>query len=107
VHFREVRLHAPGQSLGALAEFYAHLLGLPDLTVGETTLEFAAGEGEPFYHFALLAAGDRFPEVLAWARERVELLPDSDSDSGEVVFDFSTGTRRRATSTIRPGTSSS
>ena len=82
-----MRLHAPGQSLGALAEFYANLLGLPDLTVGETTLEFAAGEDEPFHHFALLAPGDRFPEVLAWARERVELLPDS--DSGEVVFDFS------------------
>jgi catechol 2,3-dioxygenase-like lactoylglutathione lyase family enzyme len=91
VHFRKVRLHAPGQSLATLSEFYADLLGLPELTVGETTLEFAAGEGEPFYHFALLAPGDRFPEVLAWARERVELLPDSDSDSdsGEVVFDFS------------------
>jgi hypothetical protein len=87
VHFRKLRLRAPEQSLGTLAEFYGQVLGLPGLTVGETRLEFAAGEGEPFYHFALLTPGDRFPEVLAWARERVELLPDS--DSGEVVFDFS------------------
>jgi catechol 2,3-dioxygenase-like lactoylglutathione lyase family enzyme len=87
VHFRKVRLRAAEQSLGTLAEFYCQLLGLPGLTVGETTLEFAPGDGEPFYHFALLAPGDRLPDVLAWARERVELLPDS--DSGEVVFDFS------------------
>jgi hypothetical protein len=87
VQFRNVRLRAPEQSLATLAQFYRELLGLPGLIVGETTLEFAAGEGEPFYHFALLAPGDRFDEVLAWARERVELLPDS--DSGEVVFDFS------------------
>ena len=93
MQFREVRLYAPGQSLGTLTAFYADSLGLPGPTVGDTTLEFAAGEGEPFYHFALLAPGDRFPEMLAWADERVELLPDSDSDSdsdsGEVVFDFS------------------
>jgi hypothetical protein len=87
VQFRNVRLRAPEQSLATLAQFYRELLGLPGLIVGETILEFAAGEGEPFYHFALLAPGDRFDEVLAWARERVELLPDS--DSGEVVFDFS------------------
>jgi catechol 2,3-dioxygenase-like lactoylglutathione lyase family enzyme len=89
VQFRKVRLHAPEQSLGTLTAFYADSLGLPGPIVGETTLEFAAGEGEPFYHFALLAPGDRFPEMLAWAGERVELLPDSDSYSGEVVFDFS------------------
>jgi hypothetical protein len=41
--------------------------------------------GEPFYHFAFLVPGNRFEHALAWARARVELLPD---DSGEVVFDF-------------------
>jgi hypothetical protein len=44
------------------------------------------GEGEPFYHFALLAPGDRFGELLDWARGRVELLPDP--ESGDAVFDF-------------------
>ncbi len=87
MHFRKVRLHSPEQSLGTLSAFYGEVLELPELTVGETTLEFAPGEGGPFYHFALLAPGDRLPEVLTWARERVELLPDS--ESGEVVFDFS------------------
>ncbi|MGB2875986.1 MAG: hypothetical protein WBB76_11010 [Gaiellaceae bacterium] len=90
MHFLRVRLHAPAQSLLALAEFYEDRLGLPRrdgaLTVGETQLEFVAGKGEPFYHFALLAAGDRFDELLAWAAERVDLLPDP--DTGEVVFDF-------------------
>ena len=40
----------------------------------------------PYYHFALLVPGDRFDAALAWARDRVELLPDR--ETGEVVFDF-------------------
>jgi hypothetical protein len=86
MHFRHVRLRAPAQSLEALKTFYFERLGI-DTTVGETTLELVPGEGEPFYHFALLAPGDRFDALLAWASERVELLPDP--DTGEVVFDFS------------------
>jgi catechol 2,3-dioxygenase-like lactoylglutathione lyase family enzyme len=93
--FRDVRLHAPAQSLPGLAEFYRAHLGIELLQqadgrvafrVGETRLEFRASDLEPFYHFALLAPGNRFPAVLDWARERTELLPDP--ESGEVVFDF-------------------
>ena len=86
MHFRHVRLHAPAQSLRALTEFYSGRLGLQE-RIGETTLEFVPGDGEPFYHFALLVPGDRFEPALEWARERVELLPDP--ESGEAVFDFS------------------
>jgi catechol 2,3-dioxygenase-like lactoylglutathione lyase family enzyme len=83
MHFVEVTLAAPLD----LGDFYGGVLELPqsDLVtqcykVGETRLGFRAGEGEPFYHFALLVPGDRFDAALAWARERVELLGD--------VFDF-------------------
>jgi catechol 2,3-dioxygenase-like lactoylglutathione lyase family enzyme len=90
VYFRRVRLRAPAHSLDALAEFYGKRLGLPRsggaFGLGETQLELAAGEGEPFYHIALLVPGNRFDEALAWIGERVELLPDR--GSGEVVFDF-------------------
>jgi catechol 2,3-dioxygenase-like lactoylglutathione lyase family enzyme len=85
MHFRHVRLRAPTQSLEALREFYERL-GL-GTAVGETTVEFTPGKGDPFYHFALLAPGDRFQELLAWARGRVELLPDP--ETGGAVFDFS------------------
>jgi D-alanyl-D-alanine carboxypeptidase len=86
VYFRHVRLQAPARSLESLTEFYSDRLRLPS-AIGETTLDFAPGEGAPFYHFALLVPGDRFEAALAWARERVDLLPDP--DTGEVVFDFS------------------
>ena len=54
--------------------------------VGETELVLSAGAGEPFYHVALLVPGDRWAAALAWARERVELLPDR--ETGEEVFVF-------------------
>ena len=78
-----------------MADFYGRELGIDvaatgaerlSLAIGETAIEFVAGSGEPFYHFALLVPGDRFDEALGWASERTELLPDP--DSGEVVFDF-------------------
>jgi catechol 2,3-dioxygenase-like lactoylglutathione lyase family enzyme len=96
MEFLQVRLHAPAESLAALADFYAVRLGFesverPDdlvaVAVGETRLEFVPGDGRPFYHFALLAPGNRFEELRDWAGERTELLPDT--ASGEVVFDFS------------------
>jgi hypothetical protein len=91
MRFADVRLGASPDRLPALAAFYGERLGLAHdgaaFVLGETTLEFvAAPEGEPFYHFALLVPGDRFQEVLAWARERVELLSWPDAD--EVVFEF-------------------
>jgi len=93
--FLHVRLRAPARSLPALADFYGARLGierveqadgLVAVRVGETRLEFLPSAAEPFYHVALLAPGNRFGELLDWARERTELLPDM--DSGEVVFDF-------------------
>jgi catechol 2,3-dioxygenase-like lactoylglutathione lyase family enzyme len=89
-----VRLQAPAAELPALTDFYGARLGMEleqvddllALTIGATRLEFQASEGEPFYHFALLAPGNRFEGALDWARERTELLPDP--ESGDVVFDF-------------------
>jgi hypothetical protein len=66
VHFRRVRLRAPAHLLAELREFYDRI------ETGETELEFAAGEGEPFYHFAFLTPWERFDEQAA----------------GEEVFDF-------------------
>lgn len=93
--FRRVRLDAPAPLVSELAEFYSSRLALPvarpapelvTVEVGETALELRAAPGAPFYHVALLGPGDRFDGMLAWARERVELLPDL--ETGEVVFDF-------------------
>jgi catechol 2,3-dioxygenase-like lactoylglutathione lyase family enzyme len=84
--FLRVRLQAPGERLGELRDFYEGTLGIEGLRVGPAVLEFVAASGEPFYHFAFLAPGDRFEAALAWARKRVELLPGGDVD--EVVFDF-------------------
>ena len=90
-----VRLSAPAGTAPALAAFYGGTLGLAvasaqdgavRVRVGESELVFVEDDGTPFYHLALLVPGDRFEAALAWARERVELLPDA--DTGEEVFDF-------------------
>jgi hypothetical protein len=86
-----VDLRAPRACLPALDGFYGARLGLErvdDLTfrLGGGRLRFVPGDGSPFYHFALLVPGDRFDAALAWARERVEILPGGDVD--DVVFDF-------------------
>jgi catechol 2,3-dioxygenase-like lactoylglutathione lyase family enzyme len=92
--FLLVRLRAPARALRELADFYGARLGLEVLEqpgalvtvrIGQTRLEFLPSAGDPFYHFALLAPGDRFDDVLSWAGERADLLPDP---HGEVVFDF-------------------
>ena len=82
MRFVHVELAAPASA--RLDEFYGGVLGV-DGAIGETTLEFAPGPGEPFYHFALLVPGDRFDAAVSWARERVELLPGA---AGNEVFDF-------------------
>lgn len=89
--FLRVRLQTPRDSLSALRDFYGGRLGLASpgahrYAIGATELAFEAVGGEPFYHFALLVPGDRFDSALAWARERVDLLPGGDIE--EVVFDF-------------------
>jgi catechol 2,3-dioxygenase-like lactoylglutathione lyase family enzyme len=86
VHFRRVRLQAPAHALEALSEFYCDRLDLPELRVGETELEFGPGEGDPFYHFALLVPGDRFEAAHGWISSLVGLLPSR--QTGDTVFDF-------------------
>ena len=86
MHFRYVRLQAPAHALDTLVEFYGERLELPGLRIGETQLELAPGEGEPFYHFAFLVPGNRFDAALEWIGERAKLLPDR--ETGELVFDF-------------------
>jgi catechol 2,3-dioxygenase-like lactoylglutathione lyase family enzyme len=94
VHFVRVSLRAPAERLAPLADFYGAKLGLAwtssaagaSFQLEETTLEFVAGRGAAFYHFALLVPGDRFDAALAWAQSRVTLLPDP--ESGKPVFDF-------------------
>ena len=61
-----MRLRAPEHLLPELRDFYA------GIDTGETGLEFVAGEGEPFYHFAFLTPPDHFEELAA----------------GKDVFDF-------------------
>jgi hypothetical protein len=63
--------------LPELREFYERL------GTGETALEFTAGKGEPFYHFAFLVPPERFEELLA---QTPEPLPDR--ETGKVVFPF-------------------
>jgi hypothetical protein len=80
VRFAEVTLSSPLD----LRDFYGGELGLPldadAIVLGETRLRFEVEAGGAFYHFALLAPGDRFGAALEWARGRVELLGD--------VFEF-------------------
>ena len=64
--FTRVRLRAPEHLLPELRDFYA------GIDTGETELEFAAGHGEPFYHFAFLTPPDGFEELA----------------TGQEVFDF-------------------
>ena len=70
MRFLHVELRAGAQMLPALVDFYGERLGLPKsersaFVLGETRLEFVASAGRPFYHFALLAPGNRFDEILA------------------------------------------
>ena len=73
MRFVEVTLNAPAGLLPELERFY-------DGMTGETTLRFRVGDGDPFYHFALLVPGDRFDPAHAWADAQFELLGG--------VFDF-------------------
>ncbi len=95
VSFRHVLFEAAHGLVPELAGFYGGTLGLPlmhshadsvAVEVGETTLEFRVGRGDPFYHFAFLVPGDRFDAAHRWAAERLTILPDG--DTGEEVFEF-------------------
>ncbi len=54
-----MRLRAPAHLLAELLGFY------DAIDSGETQLEFAPGEGAPFYHFAFLAPPAKFDELAA------------------------------------------
>jgi hypothetical protein len=91
VAFLRVEFQAPQGALDQLDHFYAEQVELERLgkygfRIGESKLVFRVGEGEPFYHVALLVPGDRFDAALRWARTRVDLLPGGDRN--EVIFDF-------------------
>jgi catechol 2,3-dioxygenase-like lactoylglutathione lyase family enzyme len=91
MQFRRVTLKAAPDRMPMLRDFYAAQLGLPSVptdrfVLGASELRFEPGEGEPFYHFALLVPGDRFQAAFEWAGRRVELLARGKSD--EFVFDF-------------------
>jgi catechol 2,3-dioxygenase-like lactoylglutathione lyase family enzyme len=91
MQFLHVTLQAARDLVPALRDFYVERLRLDQIdgdrfAIGATTLGFVAGDGEPFYHFALLVPGDRCAAAHSWAAQRVELLPGGDID--EVIFDF-------------------
>jgi hypothetical protein len=82
VRFVEVKLAAPPDRIAELEELYAGM-------TGETRLRFEPSGGEPFYHFALLAPGDRFDAACAWAQERFEILGgvfESDEWSSRAIY---------------------
>jgi catechol-2,3-dioxygenase len=84
MEIRELRLQAP--DLGALAAFYGDRLGLPivhndhqlAITIGSSRLIFTQiNQPEaPIYHFAFNIPPTQFAEAVAWARQRVALIPD-------------------------------
>jgi hypothetical protein len=91
MEFLRVTLQAPSIALTRLRDFYGGRIGLAAcdsdcFALGASQLVFQAATGEPFYHFALLVPGDRFEAALAWAGERIDLLPGGDIDG--VVFEF-------------------
>jgi catechol 2,3-dioxygenase-like lactoylglutathione lyase family enzyme len=97
--FLDVRLALQVDAVAEMREFYLDYLGFDEtdtanakdllgVRIGKTVLRFTTAplDSKPFYHFALLAPGDRFEAALTWLAERSELLPDP--DTGTNVFDF-------------------
>jgi catechol-2,3-dioxygenase len=95
VRFSRVTLEAPALYFESLARFYGDDLQLNIehrsneafvFGLGETTIEFVARPGEPFYHFAALVPGNRFDQALDWISGQAIALPDP--DSGEMRIDY-------------------
>jgi hypothetical protein len=97
--FLDVRLALQVDAAAEMREFYLDYLGFDDtdtanakdllrVRIGKTLLRFTTAplDSKPFYHFALLAPGNRFEAALTWLAERSELL--TDPDSGTNIFDF-------------------
>jgi catechol 2,3-dioxygenase-like lactoylglutathione lyase family enzyme len=72
------------QTLGFAVERRRDRVVVP---VGSDVLELvaAAGQTDPFHHFALLVPGDRFDAARSWLAARAETLT---RDDGETVFPF-------------------
>ncbi|MFZ0091082.1 MAG: hypothetical protein WAL63_16360 [Solirubrobacteraceae bacterium] len=96
VEIADVELLVSRAAHRELDRFYVGDLGLdkmpaedaPDkYAVGPARLRFnrAVDDSAPFYHFALLAPGDRFAEAKGWLSGAGSLLSDSD---GQTTFDF-------------------
>lgn len=75
--------------------FYTEQLEIPLVTdegnaftllFGQTvvTIERAAKDDQPFYHFAFNVPANQFEDAKKWAKERVELLLEDDED--EIYF---------------------
>ena len=81
-----VRLGLAKAAEEATRRFYAVDLGLPvhghAFRIGHTTLEFtAAGDFEPFHHFAFRVPRNRFAAARAWLGERTEILGDDEFEN--------------------------
>jgi catechol 2,3-dioxygenase-like lactoylglutathione lyase family enzyme len=98
VLINSVRLAAAPDVMEALRRFYVDRLGLADgsgdgdrlvLTAGPARVEFvpAAGGERPFYHFALLAPGNRYAAARAWLERCAELLSRPGQTSTTFRFD--------------------
>lgn len=85
VQIRSVELAAAGTAMGALQRFYRDCLGFREpagerdrltLAVGDARIVFSpAADGErPFYHFALLAPGNRYAAARRWIERCTQLL---------------------------------
>ncbi|MDQ6818916.1 MAG: hypothetical protein M3076_01030 [Actinomycetota bacterium] len=96
VEIVDVELLVSGAVQDELDRFYVNGLGLGGMpgengpagyAVGTARLRFeeTADDSAPFYHFALLAPGDRFAEAQRWLSGAASLLSDSD---GQTTFDF-------------------
>lgn len=89
-----VRLAVASEQRAAMGRFYGELLGPPvfeaddglSVAVGDAEIRFTPSPGAPFYHFALLAPGDRFAAACTWLAARVPLLHRAEDDRS--VFDF-------------------
>jgi hypothetical protein len=88
LRIERARLAAPRDGLEDLERFYGGALALPTervgdaltVAVGPAELVFAAADGEPFHHFALLVPGDRFDAAHDWLAAATAILDTREFD---------------------------
>jgi hypothetical protein len=97
VEIVDLSFETPQETTTALREFYLDRLGFDEVRASDShVFSFEAGaaiarfsgarESAAFYHFALLAPGNRFDAAYEWLGARSLLLPNP--ESGGTVFDF-------------------